>query len=97
MVLTALEHGVTGKRAAEIQRLVGVSRRTLQRWRAWWRGEFVATPFWQYMRARFLPPVAALPGDLVARFAGEGRGRLVVALRFLSPITTASVPWRAGM
>jgi transposase len=41
----------------------GVPRRTLRRWRAWWRGEFAQSSIWMVMRARFRPP----PPELVAQ------------------------------
>ena len=45
------------------------SRRTLARWRTWWRGIFTATPFWRVARALWVPavPEAALPAGLLER------------------------------
>ncbi len=39
-LVTAMKHGVSGRRAAELRRAVGVSRETLARWRAWWAEVF---------------------------------------------------------
>lgn len=50
---------------------LGVGRRTLARWRAWWRELFPLTPLWRAGCARFMPPLAEaqLPGELIERFA----------------------------
>lgn len=92
VLVTAMTHGVTPRRAAELQELLGVKRRTLERWRSWWRGAFVASPFWRSERGRFMPPLAAgaLPGSLLERFGVEVATRVTKALQFLAPITTSS-------
>jgi len=88
-----------GKQA---ERATGVPRRTLKRWRAWWRGEFPASPFWTALRARFVPPPpddSSLPRSLLERLAvdrGGGEkpaalGVLAGAARLLAPVTTRSV------
>jgi hypothetical protein len=94
VLVTALHHGVTGRRAARLRELAGVSVRTFKRWRRWWQEGFVASRFWQAARGRFGTPVAGerLPQSLLERFAGDARDRLVAALGFLSPITTGSAP-----
>jgi len=90
VVVTAMVHGITEKRAAVMRELVGVSERTLRRWRQWWRESFVRTEFWRATRARFVPPVAEqrLPTSLLERLgkAGEPEGLLAV-LGMLSPLT----------
>jgi len=45
---------------------VGVSRRTIARWREWWRSAFAASPFRRMAAAAFMPPVdrACLPATL---------------------------------
>jgi hypothetical protein len=63
---------------------------TLKRWRTWWRESFPATPFWQAMRARFMPPLAIerMPQSLLERFAGEAMAdRLTQALRWIAPLS----------
>jgi hypothetical protein len=73
--------------------LFRIPARTLQRWRTWWREDFPSTPFWQSVRARFLPPVqtAQLPQGLLERFeAGAMADRLVQALRFIAPLSTGT-------
>lgn len=89
VLVSAMTGGVTEKRAAKMRDLVGVSIRTLQRWRAWWLATFPRTVFWRGARGRFSPPVeaAGLPATLLSRFVGGARDGLVACLRFLSPIT----------
>jgi hypothetical protein len=90
VLATALRHGPTPTRAASLRELLGVDRRTLGRWRQWWRDTFAASPWWMAMCGRFVPPVstAALPGSLLERFAGDRWEPLVALLRFVAPTTT---------
>jgi len=92
VLASALRHGLTRTRVARLHQLLGVSARTLGRWRTWWRTTFADSSWWRTMRARFAPPVAAsaLPGSLLERFPGVGWAPLVATLRFLSPMTTSS-------
>jgi hypothetical protein len=68
---------------------VSVDRRTIARWRRWWRDTFTATPFWRVARAAFMPPPdgTQLPAALIDRFGGDAQDRLVALLRFLGPVT----------
>ena len=56
------------------------------------------TPLWQAMCARFMPPVSAqgLPGDLLARFAGDGGQALHRLLRILAPLTVRAATLPEG-
>jgi len=93
VLVSAMASGIAARRAARLHEWLGVSVRTLRRWRAWWLGSFVGSAFWRAARGRFAPPVdeAALPGSLLDRFvAGEDRQRLSLVLRFISPLTTRS-------
>ena len=94
VLVSALQHGVTAERARKMQEAVGVSARTVERWRQWWLSEFRESPFWKVARARFSPSLdeATLPRSLVEGFGGEGSGPMERLLRFLSPITTSSAP-----
>lgn len=98
VLVTAMLGGITAARAARLREWLGVSGRTLKRWRVWWREAFVASPFWRGAQGRFMPPVAteALPASLLERFAGDERTRLLHALGFLAPLTTRLVDRRAG-
>lgn len=90
VLITALSGGITATRAAQLRAWLGVSVRTLKRWRTWWQATFVTSAFWRGAQGRFMPPVApaALPASLLERFAGDARTRLVHALTFLAPVTT---------
>ena len=76
-------------RMRELTEVIGVDRRTVERWRTWWRDSFTTTPFWQVARAAFMPPIdpGRLPAALIERFAGDDADRLVALLRFMGPIT----------
>lgn len=92
VLVSAMLNGPTPRRVAKLVLLIGASRRTLQRWRAWWRTAFAKGAFWKAAGGRFTTPVARrlLPQSLLDRFGGDERERLVAALRFLSPITSKS-------
>lgn len=94
VLLSAMKSGVTDTLINELQLHLGVARRTLQRWRHWWREIFVKTPFWDLGRGRFMPPIehAALPMSLLDRFNGQdGQSQLVLCLRFLAPLSRPGV------
>jgi hypothetical protein len=89
VLVTAMVHGATPRRAAELRAQLGVDRRTLARWRQWWQEHFPASRFWREHGARFSPPVLveALPGALLHRFAPQREPSGVVSLlRFLAPL-----------
>jgi len=93
LLVSAMQGGITDQRAARLRELLGVSRRTLWRWRSWWRESFPESGFWKRTRDRFMPPLndGTLPASLVDRFSGEDdRSRLIHALSFLAPLTTQS-------
>ena len=85
--LTAMRQGPTPRNLRELRGTFGADRRTLARWRHWWKAVFPVSAFWQRVKARFMPPVMAheLPGSLVVRFlADTQRDRIVGMLKFLS-------------
>jgi hypothetical protein len=89
VLVSAMDNGVTNRQVAELRRVLGVHRRTLQRWRHWWRTIFAATPFWSIARATLMPPPNArsLPGSLLGRFVGpDDMAKLIQCLRFLLPL-----------
>jgi hypothetical protein len=93
VLVSAMRHGVTPRRAAALRRAVGVPRRTLARWLTWWREAFSMTPFWQAARAMMMPPVlqTRLPTALLERFVESDETLQVVHfLDFVKPVTTSS-------
>jgi hypothetical protein len=91
VAITALRPGTRRAELRALRAWLGVSARTLARWRRWWRASFAKSAFWRRARGRLRTPVPAstLPSGLLRRFAGDLPTRLVAALRFLSPISTA--------
>lgn len=57
VLVSIMRHGASASRVRRMNEAVGVDRRTVERWRRWWRDNFTATPFWQIARAAFMPPV----------------------------------------
>jgi hypothetical protein len=78
-----------GRAARQLAALYGVSRRTIARWRIWWRDVFAASTFWRVATAAFVPPVKTvrMPASLLERFAGDAEAKLIALLRLLLPIT----------
>lgn len=99
VLVSAMIHGITEKRAAALRELVGVSRRTLERWRRWWLKVFPHSPFWRGARGRLRSPVGCdeLPASLLERFGRPGESECALgALRFLAPLTAGS-GWPRGV
>lgn len=92
LLACVLRQGPTPWRVARLRDELGVSADTLRRWHDWWRDAFVRTPFWKAARARFARPVLDddLPLSLLQRFVGDPSTQVVAALRFLSPLTSAT-------
>jgi hypothetical protein len=91
VLVSAMRHGVTRTRLAHLVACLGVSRRTVDRWRVWWTETFPRTEFWCGARGRLRGDVVVeqLPASLIAQFAiGDEAERVAAVLRFLSPITT---------
>lgn len=89
VLLCVMSHGVTERRFRRLREAIGVDRRTIARWRVWWREVFTTTAFWRSARAALMPPVdeRRLPEALLERFCGGAPKRLVALLRFLCPIS----------
>ena len=90
VLLTALAAGLSAQRLATLRKEFGVDRRTLERWRVWWREVFPETKFWKVARARFSPPVDGARLDALLERFREGLDGVVDFLRFLSPMTRAT-------
>jgi hypothetical protein len=95
VLISAMRHGASQRRARELSTLFGADRRTIARWQSFWCEFVPQTPFWKVARARLTPvaDVATLPLSLLTAFLrhplDDGWTRL---LRFLAPITTATDP-----
>ena len=89
VLVPVLRHGPSPTRVRRLRELVGVSRRTVERWCRWWHSELVQTPFWRLAQGEFAEPVAheELPSSLLQGFGGDDESKLVGALRFLGPLS----------
>jgi len=90
VLVSAMVHGLKPERVHRLRELLKIDRRTLERWRQWWRVIFVESAFWKDARARFMPPLCqrTLPLSLCLSFeVEERRDRLLKLLQFLAPIT----------
>ena len=96
-LISAMQLGITPSRLARLSVVPGLDRRTLARWRAWWRSTFTDSPFAPVAMAAVVPPIdiAALPVSLLDRFAGDVREQLIALLRFLGPLTGGASAMRA--
>jgi hypothetical protein len=87
VLVPILREGLTPARFARLQEQLGVSRRTVLRWRRFWQEIFPASRRWPRVVAELVVvDRGRLPGSLVAAFTGvtAGRDRLVAALRWLA-------------
>lgn len=91
MLITALRQGPTPPGVKKLKAELGVDRRTLKRWQAWWREVFPRGAFWAQARRQLFPDVrdqSALPRSLLDCFGVGTRGpieALVRCLRFVCP------------
>lgn len=89
VLICAMQGGLNPARMKRLKELVGVSRRTVLRWRDWWRTVFTMSPFWRAHRALALAARDAdLPASLLQSFDGAIEQQLILLLRFLAPVTT---------
>jgi hypothetical protein len=90
VIVSAMRQGATPARMRKLREMLGVSRRTVARWRTWWQTTFAESRFWRRSKAALMPPVETmrLPASLWERFGGsDEEARLVALLRFLGPLT----------
>ena len=93
VLVSVLRQGPTPLRVSKLKELVGVSARTIDRWRRWWLETFARSRFWAASRVRFRTPVdeKSLPLALVRAFDGAGeQAAMVRVLCFLRPLTLSS-------
>lgn len=91
VLATALQHGPSKESVTALSSLLGITRRTLVRWRRWWSTTFASSRFWTSLRGRFVPAVdeATLPASVLSRMAATDDGeKLAALLRLLAPIST---------
>jgi hypothetical protein len=89
VLISAMQSGLNPERMQRLKELVGVSRRTVLRWRDWWHTVFATSPFWRAHRGFTLAARDSdLPASLLKSFAGAIEQQLLWLLRFLVPITT---------
>jgi hypothetical protein len=91
VLVAAMRQGPSPRRVRELTELFGADRRTIARWRVFWREYFPQTPFWKLARARFARQLVAseLPRVLLDAFIHreDSREDWERLLRFLLPIT----------
>jgi len=93
VVASVLRQGPTPARLEQLRHLLGVSARTVKRWREWWVSSFARSDFWKASRGllRFPLEERRLPMSLLELFqAKEVDQKLGLLLRFISPLTTVS-------
>jgi hypothetical protein len=90
VLATALQQGPSKKSVTKLSALLGISRRTLVRWRRWWPTMFATSRFWTSLRGRFMPVVdeAAMPESLLSRMSATDEPAVVAFLRLLAPMST---------
>lgn len=94
VLLPVLRDGPSRERLRRLEEVFLVSRRTLLRWRRFWREAVPGSRFWEARRGHFAAPVAVetLPGSLLEAFtAAAPSERVLAVLRWLSPL---SCSWR---
>lgn len=91
VLIAALTRGPSERRCAQLQQCFGIriSVSTWQRWRRWWREQFITTRFWRQRRGLFPTPthVGCLPGGFFRVITGTLIERILQALLFLSPLS----------
>lgn len=97
VLVAALRGGATPVRMAQLTQLLGVSRRTVDRWRRWWTEVFPQSRCWAAGSGLFASPVPTgqLPQSLLERFAGPLEAALQALLRFVLPVTGGDTVVRA--
>ncbi len=94
VLVSVLRQGPSPTRLSKLKELVGISARTVGRWRTWWLSSFKHSEVWRAARGRLRAPVeeSQLPLSLLEVFEGLPLQQLVFLLRFISPLSTTSAP-----
>lgn len=93
VLVSVMRHGITLARWGRLVAHLGISRRTLGRWRDWWLQTFPVTAVWAQVRGRIVPPPDAdtLPTSWWTRLhprTETERVRLILA--WMLPLATTS-------
>ena len=92
-LVAALQQGATPIRVRKLSEVFGVDRRTIERWRRWWRDEFGSSAAWRLDRGRFPFPEEPAPRRLVLTFeAFEDPTQQARLMSHLARLTAATVP-----
>jgi hypothetical protein len=90
LLLPVLREGPTPARLSRLEEVFTVSRRTLLRWRQWWRDEVPQSRFWRARQGDWAVPVSTvtLPGSLLEAFVAITplSQRVQAVLRWLAPL-----------
>lgn len=92
ILICILRCGINERRLLLIKRHFGItiSESTWKRWRRWWRELFEETKFWMKEKgliSTLLKPNQLIPRSLFHLFKGNLTERILLLLRFLSPLT----------
>ena len=91
ILVAAMRQGPSPRRVRELSKVFGADRRTIARWRIFWREHFPQTTFWKANRGRLVPrsDISSLPRALLDAFIHrhDSRDDWKRLLEFLSPIT----------
>ncbi len=93
VLVSILRQKPTKMRLSRLKELVGVSARTVRRWRRWWLRNFVQSRFWKGALGCFRMPLNEHQLPLVLLDAFEAKSppsQLVQMLRFISPLSHTS-------
>ena len=89
VAISFLQGTPSHKSIAQLQRLFDVDRKTVMRWRAYFRDTFPQSPQWQRIRGLYPSSVSnkSLPSDLLNHFISQSkniRDALIDCLRILA-------------
>ncbi len=93
VLVSVLRQKPTAMRLSRLKELVGVSARTVRRWRRWWLENFSQSRFWKGAQGHFRRPLVQHRLPLVLLDAFEAKSQLVQLvqmLRFISPVSCMS-------
>lgn len=92
ILVAAMRHGPSPRRACVLAKEFGADRRTIARWQVFWQEHVPQTPFWKKKRGRLTPADRSdcLPQALLDAFVhnDDCHEDWERVLRFLSPLTT---------